>query len=109
MTDVEIRLELAKVALASGLNTDAAMEYYDWVVNGVSDKIRLLAAIPIWEIAAKTSIPNTVNSRCRENNIFSVGALVQFGRTNFSNCRKVGKFTVHQLDEALKSFGVENW
>jgi len=68
-----------------------------------------LEATPIWEIAAKTSIPKMVNSRCRENNILSVGALVKYGRTNFSNCRNVGKFTVHQLDEALKSFGVENW
>lgn len=108
MTDVEIRLELAKVALANGLNTETAKVFYDWVVN-IDDKMRLLEATPICEVAAKTSIPNTVNTRCRENNILSVGALVEFGRTNFSKCRNVGKFTVHQLDEALKSFGVENW
>jgi len=114
MTDREVRLELAKVALASGTNIETTKTFYDWVVAApeleVVDKRTQWDNTPIEELAYKTKIMGTIVKRCRENGITTVGELIRCGAHKFLTCKNVGKGTVSQIDDALEQyFGVNEW
>lgn len=114
MTDREIRLELAKVALASGTNIETTKTFYDWVVAApeleVVDKRTQWDNTSIEELAYKTRIKGTIIQRCRENGISTVGDLIRCGAHKFGTSKNVGKGTIQKIDDALEQYyGISEW
>lgn len=114
MTDREIRLELAKVALASDTNVETAQKFYDWVMaapdlESVSEQTQW-DNTPIEELAYKTDIEGIIIKRCKENGITTVGELIRCGAHKFCTSKNVGRKTITKIDDALEQyFGVVEW
>ena len=128
MTNKEIKLELAKVALERcsnfttiGTLTEALRNLYDWVVEEPEVEVETnqenqFDSIDIKEVVSIvrksrgcTNIATMLNSIFSENNINTVGDLTRVGRLEFSHYRHVGLVTVSQIDNALEKLGVTTW
>lgn len=114
MTDREIRLELAKVALANGTNIETTEVFYKWVSAAPElesvDTPTQWDNTPINELAYKTRIKGTIIQRCRENGISTVGDLIRCGAHKFSTSKNVGKGTIQKIDDALEQYyGISDW
>lgn len=129
MTNREIKLELAKVALARCSYTDvnafneAIRNLYNWIVeeseidvekqkepdyehisiDGVISSIRLSGYMGSTYATKLTDI-------FHNNEINTVGDLLRIGRSYFSRYRNVGRGSISRIDDALeKLYGITNW
>ena len=114
MTDKEIKLELTKTAMATGMSIEMAQKFYEWIVKESDSKIvskyTQFDDTPIEELAYKTRIEGTIIKRCKENNINTVGELIHCGAHKFRTFRLVGRGTVRKINNALQEyFGISDW
>ena len=114
MTDREIRLKLAKAALASGSSIETTKQFYEWVIAApeleVVDTPTLWDETPVEELAWKTRIEGTIIKRCHDNGINTVGDLIRCGGHKFRTFKNVGRSTVNKIDDALEQYyGVNDW
>ena len=114
MTKQEIKLELSKLTIGTGLSIETAKRFYDWIVE---EPERELVAkptkwddTPIEELAYKTRIKNTIIMRCKENGINTVGELIRCGAHKFGTFNLVGRCTIQKIDDALeRNYGIPDW
>ena len=120
MTDREIRLEIAKIAMSQGMSVDHANGFYEWIVKEPEKVIvnEEVDDMPIGEI-----IRFIANGRwkchgyCvrlerifRENGINTVGDLLRIGRKDFLMIKDVGKGSSTRIDDALEElYGITSW
>lgn len=115
MTSVEIKTELAKVAIMSGTNIETCKVFYDWITESPKVELREVMKtkydnVPIEELAAKTRIYGTIVKRCHENGIMTVGDIIRYGARKFLMCRMVGKSVLNKVDDALEEhYGIKDW
>ena len=115
MTDREIKLELAKVALSNGMAIETAKAFYDWIMEEpehivVESKPTKWDDTPIEDLACRTRIEGTITKRCHDNGINTVGDLIRCGGRKFLKFENVGKGTVRKIDDALlMHFEVVDW
>ena len=128
MTNKEIKLELAKVALAtcrhmtSEALTESLKSLYEWVVEEPDVEVKTidknsLDSIDIKELlnivrknqCYSSGIGTTLERIFNINNINTVGYLISIGRRSFSNFRLVGKKSILALDDALAELGIKGW
>ena len=125
MTNKEIKLELAKVALTkcnfitSESLTESVKNLYEWVVEDPeveeepTDK-KSFDSVDIKEVLYLvrknerfgSGIGTMLETVCHNNNINTVGDLIRIGRREFSSYRLVGKKSIGALDDALYELGV---
>ena len=128
MTDNEIKLELAKVALTrcnfmtSETLTESLKNLYEWIIeepeveeentdkNG-SDSIDIKEVINIVRKhqGFSSGIATSLETIFKNNNINTVGDLIRIGRRDFSKYRLVGKKSIWSIDEALDELGIKGW
>ena len=115
MTGIEIKTELAKVAIMSGTNIETCKVFYDWITEPQNVELREVIKtkyddVPIEELAAKTRMYGTIVKRCHENGIMTVGDIIRYGARKFLMCRLVGKVALTKIDDALEEhYGVKDW
>lgn len=115
MTDREIKLELAKVALASGMSLEAAKDFYEWIMEEPEHEVpdgkpTKWDDTPIEDLACRTRITGTITKRCKDNGINTVGDLIRCGGRKFLTFEDVGKGTVTKIDDALEEYyDVNEW
>ncbi len=114
MTDREIKFELAKLAMTTGIPIDRVKKYYEWIMEEpereVVGKTTKWDDTPIEELAYKTRIEGTIIKRCKDNCINTVGDLIRCGAHKFSTFKLVGKKTITRIDDALEDyFGISDW
>ena len=128
MTNKEIKLELAKVALAtcrhmtSEALTESLKNLYEWVIEEPEveeetvdknsfDSIDIKEVLNIVRKNQRSSsgIATTLETIFNRNNINTVGDLMRIGRRDFSKYRLVGKKSVWAIDDALAELGVTTW
>ena len=120
MTDREIRLEIAKIAMSQGMSVDHANGFYEWIVKE-PEKVIVNEEVddnPIGEI-----IRFIANGRLRghgysvrlerifrDNGIRTVGDLLRIGKTGFLKIKDVGKGSSTRIDDALEElYGITEW
>ena len=128
MTNKEIKLELAKVALekcyftTSEALTEGLKNLYNWIVeeteveeetidNNSFDSVDIKEVINIVRKNQRFSsgIATSLERIFNINNINTVGYLISIGRRSFSHFRLVGKKSILALDDALAELGVKGW
>lgn len=128
MTNKEIKLELAKVALASCQNMTCEMlaeslkNIYEWVVEepeveektidknsfddiDIKEVLKIIRRNQGFSNGIATSLETIFNS----NNINTVGDLMHIGRRDFSKYRLVGRKSIYAIDDALDELGIKGW
>jgi len=128
MTDNEIKLELAKVALTrcnfmtSEALTESLKNLYEWIIEEPeveaenTDK-NSFDSVDIKEVlnivrknkGSASGIATTLEGIFDSNNINTVGDLVRIGRRDFSKYRLVGKKSIWAIEDALEELGVKGW
>jgi len=127
MTNKEIKLELAKIALerctctASELN-EALKNLYDWIVEEPEveveteqkkdfDNIHIKEVLNIVRKnqGFSSGIATMIETVFLNNNINTVGDLMRINRRDFSKYRLVGKKSIRAIDEALDELGIKGW
>lgn len=110
MTDREIKLELAKVAIANGSSIDTAKLFYQWIIENVEQiSPTKYDSEPIEVFALKTRNKGIVK-RCKENGILTVGDLLRCGANKLSKARNVGRTTINMIDDTLeKYYNIKDW
>ena len=128
MTNKEIKLELARIALStcrhmtSETLTECLKNLYEWVVEEPeveekgTDKSSF-DSIDIKEVLIivrknqrfSSGIATSLETIFNNNNINTVGDLMRISRRYFSKFRLVGKKTVWAIDDALNELGVKGW
>ena len=128
MTNKEIKLELARIALercnftTSETLTESLKNLYEWVVEEPEveeeteqknsyDKIDIKEVLNIvrknqW---FGSRIATSLETIFYKNNINTVGDLMCIGRRNFSKYKLVGKKSILAIDNALAELGVKDW
>ena len=128
MTNKEIKLELARIALerctfsTSETLTESLKNLYEWVVEEPEveeeteqknsyDKIDIKEVLNIvrknqW---FGSRIATSLETIFYKNNINTVGDLMCIGRRNFSKYKLVGKKSILAIDDALAELGVKDW
>jgi DNA-directed RNA polymerase alpha subunit len=128
MTNKEIKLELAKVALTkcnfttSETLTEALKNLYDWIVEEPEVEVKTIDknsfdSVDIKEVLnivrknqdSSSGIATLLGTAFHKNNINTVGDLTRIGRRDFSKYRLVGKKSVWAIDDALDELGVKSW
>ena len=128
MTNIEIKIELARLALAkcnfmtSETLTECIKNLYEWVIEepeveveteqkNISDgtDIREVLNIVRKSQGHNSGIATMIDSVFLENNIKTVGDLMSIGRRDFSKYRLIGKKSIWAIDEALNELGVTTW
>jgi len=114
MTNREIKLELAKAALANATSLDDVKRFYDWVTKDPERDVDAIATkwddTPIEKLIAKIRNAGGIMNRCRENNIKTIGDLIRCGARKFKSFKLVGNGTINRIDDALADyFDVEDW
>jgi DNA-directed RNA polymerase alpha subunit len=128
MTNKEIKLELAKVALTkcnfttSETLTEALKNLYDWIVEELEVEVKTIDknsfdSVDIKEVLNivrkkqrfNSGIATMLETTLSNNNINTVGDLVRVGRREFSKYRLVGKKSICEIDDALNELGVKGW
>ena len=126
MTNKEIKLELAKVALARCSYTDvnafneAIRNLYNWIVEEESEKPDVdYDKVSVREIIKyltnndrysdkryASSLVNVFNN----NGINTVGDILRLDRKEFMRIKGVGKGSVTRIDDALvELYGIKDW
>ena len=128
MTDNEIKLELAKVALTrcnfmtSETLTESLKNLYEWImeepeVDVKTEQKNSFDDIDIKEVLNivrknqrfSSGIATSLETIFNNNNINTVGDLTRIGRRYFSKFRLVGKKSIWSIDDALAELGVKGW
>ena len=128
MTNKEIKLELARIALStcrhmtSEALTESLKNLYEWVVEEPEveektinknsfDNIDIKEVLNIVRKNQRSSsgIGTTLERIFNIDNINTVGDLIRIGRRSFSMCRLVGKKSIWAIDDALNELGVKGW
>ena len=128
MTNQEIKLELAKIALercnfsTSETLTESLKNLYEWVVEEPEAEVETtdnnsLDSINIKEVinivlknqGFGSGIATSLKTIFKDNHINTVGDLTRIGRRDFSKYRLVGKKSIWALDDALAELGVKGW
>lgn len=127
MTNKEIKLELAKVALercnfmTSESFTESLKNLYDWIVEESDDEVEVkqenqFDSVDIKEVLNSIrrrggfgNIATLLGTVFDRNKINTVGDLIRVGRLEFSQYRLVGKRSVRAVDDALEKLGVTAW
>ena len=124
MTDKEIKLELAKVALTkcsfttSETLTESLKNVYEWITEhseeeepktkNAYDDIDIQEVVKRIKSNTKTSsgIATTLESIFHSNGIQTVGDLLRMSKREFSKYRCVGKKSISAIEDALDELGV---
>lgn len=128
MTNKEIKLEIAKVALTkcsfttSETLTEGLKNLYEWVVEEQEVKEETIDkssfdSVDIKEVlnivrkyqGFSSRIATTLEAIFDSNNINTVGDLMRIGRRDFSKFRLVGKKSILMIDDALYELGTTTW
>lgn len=128
MTDNEIKLELAKVALircnfmTSETLTESLKNLYEWImeepeVEVETEQKNSFDDIDIKEVlnivrknrGLSSGIATMLETVFRKNNISTVGDLMRISRREFSKYRLVGKKSIWAIDDALDELGIKGW
>lgn len=128
MTNKEIKLELARIALerctfsTSETLTESLKNLYEWVVEEPEveeeteqknsyDKIDIKEVLNIVRKnqCFSSGIATSLETVFHHNNINTVGDLIRVGKRNFSRYRLVGKKSMLEIDDALNELGVKGW
>lgn len=115
MTEREIKLELAKVALTNGVSIETAKTFYEWIIEEPEHELpdgnpTKWDGTPIEELACRTKIKGTIIRRCKDNGINTVGDLIRCGGRRFLTYRDVGKGAVRWIDDTLEMYyDVKEW
>lgn len=128
MTNKEIKLELAKVALTkcnfttSESLTESLKDLYEWVVEEPEAEVKTIDknsfdSVDIKEVLnivrknqrSGSGICSMLETLFYNNNINTVGDLMRIGRREFSSFRLVGKKSIDALDNALYELGATAW
>ena len=128
MTNKEIKLELAKVALTkcnfmtSGTLTESIKNLYEWIMEEPkvesdrepktdSDNIAITEVLKIVNKNQRSAsgIAALLGGVFSNNNIKTVDDLLQIGRHKFSRYRNVGNKSIAALDDALDELGIKGW
>lgn len=125
MTNKEIKLELAKVALARCSYTDvnafneAIRNLYNWIVEESENPAVDYDKVSVREIIKyliknnrygdkryASSLVNVFN----DNGINTVGDIIKIDRRDFMKIKGVGKGSITRIDDALEElYGIKNW
>lgn len=116
MTNRELKLELAKLAMANDCSIETAKMFYDWILEEPEKVVKLdekpteYDDVPIEQLAYKTRYEGTIIKRCKENGINTIGDLIRCGAHNFKSYRLVGKKLIIKIDEALEEhYNIKDW
>ena len=128
MTNREIKLELARIALercnfsTSESLTESLKNLYEWVIeepeveakpidkNSFDDvDIKEVLTIIRKNKGSSSGIATMVEKVFYGNNINTVSDLMRIGRRYFSKYRLVGKKSVWAIDDALDELGIKGW
>ena len=128
MTNKEIKLELARIALercnftTSETLTESLKNLYEWVVEEPeveeeTEQKNSYDKIDIKDVlnsirknkGFSSGIPTMIETAFCRNNINTVGDLIRIGRHDFSKCRLMGKKSIWAIDEALDELGAKGW
>jgi len=128
MTDNEIKLELAKVALTrcnfmtSETLTESLKNLYDWIIeepdveaeNTDKDGLDSIDIKEVLNIVRKnkgsaSGIATSLETIFNNNNINTVDDLTRIGRRDFSKYRLVGKKSIWAIQDALDELGIKGW
>lgn len=111
MTDKEIRLELAKVALAEGASVETAKVFYEWITEKPASEATEYDDIPIEVLASKErGMKGLIANRCRNNGINTIGDLVRMGGLRFEKLPNVGRKLLSVIDDRLyEDYGITDW
>ena len=117
MTNKELKLELAKLAMTYGHTFEYAKAFYDWITEEPEREVKLdekptmYDNTPIEELAYKSMYSEgAIIKRCKENGINTVGDIIRCGAHKFRSFRLVGRTLVSRIDEVLeKHYNIENW
>ena len=128
MTNKEIKLELAKVALTkcnfmtSESLTESLKNLYEWVVEEPEVEVETEQKSSYDEIDIKevlnivrknqgfnNGIATMLETVFHKNNINTVGDLMRISRRDFSRYRNVGRKSIWAIDDALDELGVTGW
>lgn len=135
MTNKEIKLELAKVALARCSYTDvnafneAIRNLYEWIIEEPEVDVEQTEmdnknpnteynSKPIGEVISCISKSGQMGVTYatklvdifHNNEINTVGDLLRIGGRRFSKCRNVGKGSISRIDDALAQlYGIDDW
>lgn len=128
MTNKEIKLELAKVALTkcnfttSETLTEGLKNLYEWVVEEPEVEVETIDKNSFDDIDIKevlnivrknqgfsSGMATMLETVFHHNNINTVGDLMRIGRRDFSKYRLVGQKSIWAIDDALAELGVKGW
>ena len=128
MTNKEIKLELAKVALTKCYFTtseslsESLKNLYEWVVEEPEVEVKTtdknsFDSVDIKEVLNivrknqrfSSGIATSLETIFNDNNINTVGDLTSIGRRYFSKFRLVGKKSIWAIDDALNELGIKGW
>lgn len=117
MTNKELKLELAKIALANDHNIETAKTFYEWITEeperdlALDEKPTKYDNVPIEELAYKSVYSEgAIIKRCKENGINTVGDIIRCGAHKFLSYRLVGRTLVCRIDETLeKYYDTKDW
>lgn len=128
MTNVEIKLELAKVALerctfsTSEALTENLRILYTWIIGEPEIEVETndknnFDSVDIKEVlniirknqGFSSGIATMLETVFCDNNVNTVGDLMRISRREFSKYRLVGKKSIYAIDEALEELGATTW
>lgn len=128
MTNKEIKLELAKVALekcyftTSEALTEGLKNLYEWVVEEPEveaegyaqneyDNIYVSEILKLVRKNKGTSggVTEYLATSFSKNDIRTAGDLLKIGRECFKKYRNIGKKSLFALDDALAELGIKEW
>lgn len=128
MTNKEIKLELARIALErctfstrESLN-ESLKNLYEWVVEepeveveehaqneydniSVSEMLKLVRK----NTGTSSGITEHLATSFSKNDIRTAGDLLKIGRECFKKYRNIGKKSIFALDDALAELGIKDW
>lgn len=100
MTDKEIKLEIAKAVIVNGGSIEYAEKFYQWVLN---EKIPVpVEDYPVSVLKRIPRVGSTIEVRCRENHITTIGELFIFGAHKFRTLPYIGRRTITLIDDFLE-------
>lgn len=129
MTNKEIKLELAKVALercnfmTSETFTENLKNLYDWIVDESDDEVEVKQENQVDSVDIKkvlkiirkntglsSPMAATLEKVFYRNNINTVGDLLRIGKNDITCYEHIGKKTCREISDALEElFGVTAW
>jgi len=128
MTNKEIKLELARIALercnflTSETLTESLKNLYEWIMEEPEVEVETIDknnfdGVDIKEVlnivrikqGFRNGIATSLEGIFNGNNINTVGDLMRIGRRNISKYRLIGKKSILAIDDALNELGATTW